>query len=85
MTGCKRIHYYIQLVHEKLTKVTIRIFRMARETILVVLEISHEMCLLCDYPARGACVTPQVVRAGNGPEDHRQRRNRSPADLLMQP
>ena len=34
MTGCKRIHirYYIPPVHEKLAKVTIRIFHMARKT-----------------------------------------------------
>ena len=34
MTGCKRIHirYHIPPVHEKLAKVTIRIFHMARKT-----------------------------------------------------
>ena len=33
MTGCKCVRYYVPHVHEKLVKVTIRIFRMTHSSI----------------------------------------------------
>ena len=39
MTGCKRTRYDIPPVHEKLAKVTVRIFLMARETTQSVISM----------------------------------------------